>query len=119
MAKTAATAAAGPVENFRANVPLIRTLVTAGSILLSVGWLTWQGSQWVSRIETRLSAIETIATEKASKSEAESIRRETEHRFELLCARAPNAHKSWVCGELEGLRAASPRRPPVAVKAGG
>lgn len=88
-----------PVENWRANVPLFRAAATAVSILLTACWFTWQGSQWVAefkstfaRLETRLVAIEQATTDKVNV-------REMEHRFALLCARAPMQHRVWVCAQ--------------------
>jgi hypothetical protein len=82
--------AGAPVEGWRANMPIIRTLVTAASIILSVAWATWKGSEWVNRIESKLASIESIASEKANA-------RDVIHRFELICARAPVHQKTWVC----------------------
>ena len=78
------------VEGWRANVPLFRAIATSASILLSVAFFTWQGSQWMARIENRLVAIEQATTDKASL-------KDVDHKFELMCAKAPPSAKQWVC----------------------
>jgi hypothetical protein len=79
-------------------VPLFRAIATAGSILLSVAWLSWQGSQWVAEIrgEMREMRAAVVAITKGLDDKAAS--KDVEYRFALLCARAPAAQKVWVCG---------------------
>ncbi len=89
------------VEGWRANVPLFRAIATSMSIILSVIWLSWQGSQWVTRIETRLSAIEMVGSTKANAQDVD-------YRFALQCARAPAQYKPWIC-DTAALAAVAPK----------
>jgi hypothetical protein len=85
------------VEGWRANIPLFRAIGTSLSILLSVIWITWQGSQWVNDIRSEMREIrsELKATRQELTTKAEL--KDVVHRFELFCAKAPQQHKTWAC----------------------
>lgn len=99
MAKPARVAASAPVEGWRANIPLFRAIGTSASIILSVIWLTWMGSQWVSDMRAEMREIRTSLQAVTKALDEKAAVKDVEHRFALMCARAPNTHRSWVCGE--------------------
>ena len=101
------------VEGWRANVPLFRAVGTMASILISVMWLTWQGSAWVNDIRTEMREIRNGLTAVTTAMNTKAELRDMEHRFELMCARAPAHQRPWVCGN--GFVA--PTKAPIPVKA--
>lgn len=85
-------------EKLRANIPLWRTLGTMTTIVLSVIWMTWQGSAWVADIRSEMREMRTSLMAVTKSLDEKAAAKDVEHRFELMCARAPNMHKPWVCG---------------------
>jgi hypothetical protein len=84
-------------EKMRANIPLLRTLTTATSILLSAMWLTWMGSQWVADIRSEMREIRTSLSLVTRALDDKAASKDVEHRFALMCARAPVNARAWVC----------------------
>jgi hypothetical protein len=100
MAKaTRVASATAPIEGWRANVPLFRAIGTSASILLSVAWLTWQGSSWVSDVRGEMRELRQSIVAITKALDEKAAAKDVDHRFALMCARAPNIHRSWVCGE--------------------
>ena len=96
------------VEGWRANVPLFRAIATSGSIILSVIWLTWQGSGWVSEIRNEVRELRTAITSVTRSLDDKAGVKDVEHRFALQCARAPAQYKPWVCDQTS-FAAAAPK----------
>ncbi len=97
MARHRRVQASAHVESWRANIPLFRAVGTSASILLSVAWLTWQGSQWVADMKNEMRDIRNTLTVTARTLETKAEKDAIEFRFALLCAKAPPAHKGWAC----------------------
>ena len=89
-----------PVEGWRANVPLFRAIGTSLSIIVSVIWLTFQGSQWVSDIRAEMREIRVGLTAVTQSMNTKAEMKDVEHRFALMCAKAPLNAKQWVCTEV-------------------
>ena len=85
------------IEGWRANIPIIRTMVTSASIILSVAWFTWQGSQWMYDIKSEMREMRASVTAITKTLDDKVGIREVDHRFDLMCARAPPSSKVWVC----------------------
>jgi hypothetical protein len=85
------------VEGWRANIPLFRAIATSASIIISVMFLTWQGSQWVSDMRSEMREIRVTLTTLAKAMDDKATSRDVEHRFALMCAKAPPSAKQWAC----------------------
>lgn len=97
MSRAQAQHFAPPAEGWRANVPLFRAIATSASILLSVIWLTWQGSQWVADIRGEMREIRTGLAAVTQSMNTKAEMRDVEHKFALMCAKAPISARQWVC----------------------
>jgi hypothetical protein len=85
-------------EKLRANIPLWRAAATSVTIILSVVWMTWQGSAWVADIRNEMREMRTSLMTVTKSLDDKAASKDVEHRFELMCARAPARDKVWVCG---------------------